>query len=606
VSKLPREIVDAVRERTDIVEIVQRHVALKKRGRQYVGLCPFHQEKSPSFNVIPEKGIYHCFGCQAGGDVFRFLMTLEGLTFFEAVKELGDAIGVEVEEKELSPAERKALKQRATAYDVLEAAAAAYESWLWTGPAGAVARKYLLETRAMTPEAAKSARLGWSPGGWSRLLDYLHQQGFEAEQVANAGLAKQRERGDGYFDFLRERLIIPIRDERGRVIAFGGRILEGDQPKYLNTPESAVYKKSNVLYGIEKARFAADSKRKNRLIVVEGYFDVLALHGAGFEEAVATCGTALTPEHLEKIRRLTRDVILVMDADDAGLRAAERTLPMFVEAGIQAWRVELPGAKDPDELLRKEGPERFEQVMAAREPLFEWVVRRRVEAVGTGVMGRERALEDILPLLARLRDPSMTSRVSVRLGLPEEVVLERIRSWTPPRESEPAPPPPPPSGFKASRDLVHLLWLVVHRYDRVADVLSRIDPRGVPMDPVVVPTLARMLSGEPVASVLRDTSDPGLARTLQAVVARDTLYDEDSATAAVLQVVGRLVRPEWNAALGRTKDAYEQSVRGGDVATSLPLLRELKRLQDRDKAFDRALKANDVDRCVALLGPLAP
>jgi DNA primase len=601
-SRIPREIVDAVRDATDIVEVVQRHVALKKRGKDWLGLCPFHQEKTPSFHVIPSKGLFHCFGCQTGGDVFKFLNLVEGLSFFEAVKELGEEKGIEVEERELSPAERRAMKLKATAYDVLEAACAAYEGWLWTGPTGAAARAYLLETRAMSPELARSARLGFAPSGWSRLLDHLHHQGFEPEQVAAAGLAKEREKGGGYYDVLRERVIVPIRDEKGRVVAFGGRILQGDGPKYLNTPETVLYKKSSVLYGIEKARLAAG--RKNRLIVVEGYFDVLSLHGAGFEETVATCGTALTPEHMEKIRLLTRDVVLVMDADEAGLRAAERTLPMFVDAGVQAWRVELPGAKDPDELVRNEGAERFEQVLAAREPLFEWVVKRRVEAAGTSAMGRERALEEVLPLLARLRDPSLTSRVSRRLGIPEEVVLERIRGYTPPaRDQQPEPPPPPPAGLKPTRDLVHLLWLVVHRYDRVADILARIDPSVLPLEPVVVPALARLLSGEPVAGLLRDVSDPGLAQTLQAVAARAELYGEDQATDAVLQVLGRLVRPGWGAALSRVRDAYEQAARSGDVPASLPLLRELKRLQDRDKAFDRALRDHDVDRCVALLAP---
>lgn len=608
-SRIPRELVDAVREATDIVEVVQRHVSLKKRGKDWLGLCPFHQEKTPSFNVIPDKRLFHCFGCQTGGDVFKFLSLVEGLSFFEAVKELGDAAGIEVEERQLTPAELRAMKQRATAYDVLEAACATFEGWLWTGPAGAPARDYLLQKRAMTPEAARAARLGWAPPGWSRLLDALHAQGFEPEQLAQVGLAKERERGGGFYDVLRERVIIPIRDERGRVIAFGGRILEGDGPKYLNTPETALYKKSRVLYGLERARLAA--ARKGRLLVVEGYFDVLSLHGAGFEEAVATCGTALTPDHLQKIRLLSRDVVLVMDADEAGLKAAERSLPLFVDAGIQAWRVELPGAKDPDELIRNEGADRFEQVLAAREPLFEWVVKRRVEAAGASAMGRERALEEVLPLLARLRDPTLTSAVARRLGLPEPVVMERIRSYRPPATRESAPEEAPPSapappGFRPNVDLNHLLWLVVHCYDQVGDVLARIGPDALPLDPLVVPVLARLLSGEPVASVLRDVSDPTLARTLQAVVARAALYDPPHAAEAVLQVLGRLVRPEWTASLARARDAYERSARGGDVAASLPLLRELKRLQDRDKAFDRALKARDVDTCVALLAGAPP
>jgi hypothetical protein len=222
-------------------------------------------------------------------------------------------------------------------------------------------------------------------------------------------------------------------------------------------------------------------------------------------------------------------------------------------------------------------------------------------------MGRERALEGVLPLLARLRDPSLTSQVSRRLGIPEEVVLERIREWKPPTttQAEPEPvTPPPPAGLVPTRDLTHLLWLVVHRYAQVADLLARIDPGLLPLDPVVLPPLARLLSGEPVAGVLSEITDPGLARTLQAVVARAELYGEDQAAEAALQVVGRLVRPGWTAALARARDAYERAARSGDVPASLPLLRELKALQDRNQAFDRALRSHDVDRCVALLAPV--
>ncbi len=611
-SRIPRETVDAVREATDIVEVVQRHVALKKRGKDWLGLCPFHQEKSPSFNVIPQKQMFHCFGCQVGGDVFKFLILLEGLSFFEAVKELGTAVGIEVEDRELTPAEKRAMRQKATAYDVLEAACATYEGWLWTGPQGQVARDYLLNTRAMTPDAARQARLGYAPGGWTRLLDHLHGLGYDAEQLEQVGLAKRSERGSA-FDLLRERLIIPIRDERGRVVAFGGRILQSgsDAPKYINTPETPLYKKSSVLYGIEKARVA--SGRAKRMIVVEGYFDVLSMHRAGFEEAVATCGTSLTAQHLEKIRLLTREVLMIMDADKAGLDAAERTLPMFVEAGVQAWRVELPGgAKDPDELVRNEGPARMEQVLQEhREPLFEWVVKRRVEAAGSSAMGRERALEQVLPLLHRLRDPTLTSRVAVRLGIAEEVVLERIRGWTPPKEPSPAGPevldaqPTVPSApeFVPTREVSHLLWLIVHRYEQVADVLSRVDPRALPLDPLVVPVLARLLTGEPVAGLVGDLSDPSLARTVQAVVARAELYAEEQAVEALLDLMGRLVKPGWSAELAAAKDGYERAARGADVAASMQLLREVKRLQERERSFTAALKARDVDRCVSWLGP---
>ena len=288
--RIPREVVDAVRERTDLVEVVQRHVKLSRRGSSWVGLCPFHQEKTPSFNVVPSKGIYHCFGCQAGGDVFSFLMKLEGLSFHESVTELASSVGIEVETRELSQAERRELQKRATLYDALEAAAKFYEGLLWTSDEGAVARKYL-EDRAMTRETLREARVGWAPGGWNRLVDHLHAKGISANLAIDAGLAKEgRSRP---YDAFRERVVFPIRDDRGRVIGFGGRILEGDGPKYLNSPETRLYQKSRVLYGLYEARNAI--QRVDRALIVEGYFDVLALRQAGFPEAIANCGGPPSP-----------------------------------------------------------------------------------------------------------------------------------------------------------------------------------------------------------------------------------------------------------------------------------------------------------------------
>jgi DNA primase len=583
-ARIPRELVDAVRERTDIAEVIGRHVALTRRGRNLVGLCPFHQEKTPSFNVIPDKGIYHCFGCQAGGDVFRFLMTLEGLSFVEAVKELATAAGITVEERELSQAERRALAQRATAFQVLEEAARFYEAQLWTGPGGAVARAYL-EKRAMTPETARGARLGWAPGGWTRLVDHLHREGYEPEQLADAGLAKAREHG-GHYDVLRERVVVPIRNEKGQVIAFGGRILEGDGPKYLNTPETRLYQKSHVLYGLDHARLHV--QRKGRVVVVEGYFDVLSLHQAGFGEAVATCGTALTPEHLEKIRRLTRDVVLVMDADEAGLRAAERALPLFVEARIQPWRLNITNAKDPDELIREHGPDAFEDALAHKEPLFEWVVQRKLDGYGASAMSRERVLEEVLPMLVRLRDPLLVGQVARRLGLPEEVVKQQLRHL--PAEGEaPAPKAPAESSWQPHRDVVHLLWLLVHRYDEVADLMQRADPSLLDAHPQVRPILARLLSGEPVAAVVQEVADPAVARTLLAIVAKDGLYPPEAAARGLVEVLIRLWKPRQTARLGALSEEI-RSLSGRDPDRTLAAVRETMDLQDRDRKLARAVK----------------
>ncbi len=600
-------MVDAVRDRTDISQVVQRHVSLQRRGRNFVGLCPFHQEKTPSFNVIPDKGIFHCFGCQAGGDVFKFLMMLEGLSFVEAIKELAGPAGVPVEERELTPAERQALKKRATLFDVLEAAAAVFESTLWTDGAGADARAYL-EQRQITPETARAWRLGFAPDGWSRLIDRLHRDGYRPEQLADAGLARSRQGGDGFYDTLRDRLIIPIRDERGRVIAFGGRIMQGDGPKYINTPESPLYEKSKVLYGLGQARQGIG--QRDRVVVVEGYFDVISLHQAGFTEAVATCGTALTQDHLEKIRRLTRDLVLLMDADEAGMRAAERSLPLCVAAGIQPWRLELPGAKDPDELVRADGAEALEAAIAAREPLLEWVVARKLAAYGTSTMSRDRVLDDVLPLLVELADPALISRVAGRFGLDERIVLEKVReARRKPKEPTRARasaelPEPTIRPWTPHRDVVHILWLLVHRYDQVADLMGRVDPSTLAGHGPVQPIVARLVSGEPVASLLPDLEDVGVQRTLAAVVARDKLYSAEEAPRALCEVLIRLGAPARASQRAELSSAVEAAAKSGDLQQLQAATTTRKALVALERELEAAMRSDDLSRCLDLLATL--
>jgi DNA primase len=606
VARIPREVVDAVRDRTDIVEVVKRHVTLIRRGGNFVGLCPFHQEKTPSFNVIPGKGIYHCFGCQAGGDVFKFLMQLEGLSFVESIKELAGPAGVTIEERELTPSERQDLRKRATLYDVLEAAAKHYESHLWTTPEGQGARDYLAQ-REMSKETAQNARLGFAPEGWTRLVDTLHRQGFDQQRLREAGLARvSAKKNDRVYDTFRGRLMIPIRDDRGRIIGFGGRLLEGDGPKYINSPETRLYQKSRILYGLHTARQGI--QRADRVFVVEGYFDVLALHQAGYTEAVATCGTALTPEHLERLRRMTRDVILVMDADEAGQRAAERSLPLFMRAGIQPWRLELPGAKDPDEFVREAGKEAFDKAVDERESLLEWVVRRKIGS-RVDVMSRERVAEDLLPLLTSAPD-LLISKVAARLNLREESFRKRLaqaarRATETPDvgSAEGEAPTPPAETWKPHRDVSHLLWLIVHRYDQTVDVLRRSDPTVLEAHEPIRPTVARLVSGEPVAGILPDIADAAVARTVAAVVARDKLYDPEEAAIAMCHILARLGAPRRAARLRILTDEAGRAGQQGDLSRLRAATAEKTALISLERQLEQALSETSVEQCIRLMHP---
>ena len=363
----PPRFLDELRARVSLAELVGRRVRLVKRGREYVGLCPFHNEKTPSFSVVEEKGFFHCFGCGAHGDVIGFAMQTGNLSFPEAVELLARQAGLEVPRQ--SREEREKAERQATAQSAVEAACSFYEETLH-GPLGRDARKYL-EGRGLDVAAMRRFRLGYAPDGRDALKRALAQN-FSQPLLVEAGLVKQPERGGEPFDYFRHRVIFPIGDRQGRIIAFGGRILGEGQPKYLNSPETPLFQKGRVLYGWAQARAAA--AREPSAIVTEGYMDVIALHRAGFTTAVAPLGTALTEMQLEELWRLAPEPVLCFDGDTAGLRAAgralERALPLL-RPGQSLRFATLPPGEDPDTLVLHQGAEAMREVLERARSLAE-------------------------------------------------------------------------------------------------------------------------------------------------------------------------------------------------------------------------------------------
>ena len=606
--RIPRHTIDAIRENTDLVAVVSRFVKLTPTRREYKGLCPFHSEKSPSFHVVPSKGIYHCFGCQATGDVFRFMMELEGMTFGEAVKELAGPAGIELEEEKLTPEERRQIQQRATQFDALEAAAQLFESTLWTAPEGAPGRAYLRE-RGVGQEAARKFRIGFGPDAWQFLADKLERDGFNKRLLLDVGVVKEG-RDNGVYDAFRNRLIFPIADDRGRVIGFGGRLLEGEGPKYLNTPETKLYDKGSTLYGWHMARQGI--ARVDRVILVEGYFDVIALHEAGFTEAVATCGTALTDRHLKKVERMTHNVVVLLDADEAGARAAERSLPMLVDAGMQALRLQLEGGKDPDELMREKGPEALQEALEHTEPLLEWVVDWKLRHLGGGALAREQLVTELLPVLSRVPG-DLLSRVAARVRIDERslrsrVVAERERAASAPSNGPELDGPPydyipEPVGWRPHRDLVHVLWLLVHRRDQVADLFGRADPSLIDDHVELQSVVARLYVGEPVASILNEIVDTGVRRTLAAVAAREELYEEADAATGMCQILHRLGEPQRAAQMAELGEQLRQARRDGNDEARLSVLGAQAKLRLHIRALEAALQRSNVEEYARLLDP---
>ncbi|OGF15350.1 MAG: DNA primase [Candidatus Eisenbacteria bacterium RBG_16_71_46] len=400
----PDDWVERVRAATDIVEYVGQTVALKRVGRNWVGLCPFHQEKTPSFSVNAERQFYHCFSCKAGGDVFTFVQETEHVGFVEAVEILSRRAGIPVPERH--PGERG---QRAPLLEALESAAAAYERWLADPERGAVARAHL-ERRGLARDTVRAFRLGYAPEGWEHLAQGLRGKVTE-EVLVQAGLAARRESGrGGVYDRFRHRLMVPLVAPGGGVVGFGARALaEGDQPKYLNSPETAVYHKGSFLFGFEQARRGAASA--GEMIVVEGYFDAIALHQAGLTHTVATSGTALTADHARLLKRVVTRAVLAYDGDAAGREAIMRSLGILLAAGLEVVVVDLPEGEDPDSLVQRGGAGAWAEARRRAADPVEFIQRHLLRAGGPGDP-RERALQAVVGLGAGLGDP-----VRVRLLL---------------------------------------------------------------------------------------------------------------------------------------------------------------------------------------------
>ncbi len=414
----PEEI-ERVRQATDILAVVGEHVKLKRSGKSWVGLCPFHQEKTPSFHVDPVKGLFHCFGCGAGGNVFTFLMRAEGLSFAEAARKLAARAGIE-----LATTERQERGRRSRLLSLLAEAASFYHTVLMSEE-GEEARRYL-EGRGLPREAWETWTLGFSPRSRDASLRHLLARGFRHHEVMEAGLVHVVE--GGLQDRFAGRVVFPVRNLSGEIVGFGGRLIAGEGPKYLNSPESSVYHKARLLYGLDRAK--AWQARKGRAVVAEGYLDAIALHLAGVNEAVATCGTALGLEHLRTLRRFSDRVVLAFDADEAGALAAERGLGLGNEVGVDLAVAEFPPGRDPAALLAEEGPEALAERVERARPLVQFVLDRIVERRSGGPEGKARAAREGAAALATCPDPLVREEYALylaeRLGARPEQVLSLV------------------------------------------------------------------------------------------------------------------------------------------------------------------------------------
>lgn len=476
------EIIEEVRSRTDIVDVISRYVNLQKKGSQYFGLCPFHNEKTGSFSVSPQKQMYYCFGCGAGGNVFSFLMAYENMTFKEAVEELAPKCGVTLPQREMTYQEKQRADKRTRLFEINKEAAAYYYKML-RSPEGQQAMAYFTK-RQLTAETLHKFGLGCTSKYSDSLYKYLRSKGYEDNILKDCGLVTIDEKRGGHDKFW-NRAMFPIFDANGKVVAFGGRVMGEGEPKYLNSPETEIFNKSKTLFGLYFAR----KTRREQFILCEGYMDVISLHQAGFDNAVASLGTALTEGHAGMLKRYVKDVYLSYDSDGAGQKAALRAIPILKNAGISCRIINMSPYKDPDEFIKALGPEEYEKRILNAENSFMYQVRMKeknydlTDPEKKSDFQKEVARMIVTEFPTQLERENYTESVAARFNIPKAALGKYIlelgqsgitaKSSSASRESRASNKKPKDDGMKMSQRLL-LTWLVEQQdiYPKIKDYVA--------------------------------------------------------------------------------------------------------------------------------------
>jgi DNA primase len=429
VALISTESLERVKQAVDIVEVISAHTDLRRQGTRWVGLCPFHEERTPSFSVDAQEKLYHCFGCGVGGDTIKFVEEKEGLGFAEAVELLADRYGIELEREREDPRAEAKRQQRRRLEELLDRTSAFYASYLWDSEEASKARAYLAE-RGLAEEALRAFGVGYAPSAWDQVLTRGQRAGFKVDELRGVGLV-QRGKGGGEYDRFRSRIMFPIRDRRGRTLGFGGRAMRSDQgAKYVNTAETDFFHKSRMLYGIDLAKAAI--AKAGRAVVVEGYTDVIALRQAGVEEAVGVMGTAITEEQVASLSGMVDEVVLALDADAAGQEAMLRAQRVAAGRKMRLRVAAMPAGEDPAEMVAGEGgAERFRALVDGAAELAAFQIGLVLERTDAGSPAeRDRALNEVAPIIAGMGESAsrddLVRRVAERLDLEPAMVMGRV------------------------------------------------------------------------------------------------------------------------------------------------------------------------------------
>jgi DNA primase len=535
---------EEIKRAADIAEFIGQFVQLKKAGRNYVGLCPFHSEKAPSFTVSPERQTFHCFGCKKGGDIFSFWMEYHGATFPEAFKDLAESYQVAIPEGPVSQKDGERAALREALFKTNEKATAYFQDLLAHPVSGKPGREYLAR-RLLPKEIVSEFRLGYTPDEWEGLTGFLRRHHVDLSMAVQAGLIIPK-KGGGYYDRFRGRIIFPIFNLRKQVVGFGGRVLDDSLPKYVNTPETPIFQKGEFPYGLHATYKMI--REKQRAVIVEGYMDFLALRGHGVDEVVATLGTALTGSHVRKLKGYAKNAVMVFDSDEAGKAAVLKSLPLFLNEGVTARAVVLPDGHDPDSFVSAQGLTQFSELLNGASSLFDFYLEQKV-APGDSDEAKIAVLKELLPCLSEIRSFSLQSlyvqRLSEKIGINEEVMLSELRAFMKNasekalemgiRERLKA------SGVEKSVGELQLLNLLIHHADAVSMLMDS-ECKLILTDPAVLEIVDAIFrkyheEGPFAPEVLLESLDSEAAREqVREILHRPFIYSDEDVEQAVFEI----------------------------------------------------------------------
>jgi len=581
---IPDSVIDEVRDRTDIVEVVSQSVALKKVGKNYKGLCPFHSEKTPSFTVSPEKRIYHCFGCGAGGNVFKFVMETQNISFLEAVRKLSQNAGISIPQPDSRHLNDPVGKEREALKKTNELAAIYFYSLFNDAEAGLAARNYL-KRRHFTGNILDQYKIGWSAQEWKGLTKHFQKTGnLPRKAVLQSGLVIEKEDGSNVYDRFRGRVIFPIKDLHGSVIGFGGRVIrDGENPKYLNSPETPLYQKSQVLFGMDIAKQAI--RKEDQAILVEGYLDQMRATQHGILNTVATCGTALTPKQAGILRNYTSNVVLVFDSDKAGRTAANKGFEVLREKGIKVKTVSLPEGQDPDSFIHKKGADKFIEKIKIAKPFLE-------SYIDTVVAGKDNnspsevveMTNKVLPMVGKVENlverNSLLEYFSSRAKIDDASFLTELKkSFSRNQPKVNMPEKETDSIFNLERHLVHLILSDKEIAERILKVVNPEDFSNPALKSIATTCLQRISDNEDleIDKLIEQTDDPEIRSRLTQFGLEPLEFDSPEKTIA--DCITKFKNISIKSKIKLVKQQRNEAEMAGQVKKSRELQNRLREMQ---------------------------